>query len=329
MSFAKSTPLHAHTFIAGRRIVPVQRAVIFSRFMKRRITKFLLTLVLSLCAQGLFAAPTVSNVTFAQRTDGSKLVDVFYDLADTVADATSSIALGVSSDNGVIYAVPINSVTGAVGDGIVPGTGKRIVWDAGQDFVGGGSSNVKVRVTALLDGAGGTFAPIPAGTYQIGNAMATDTSILGSPLTSVTLSEYHLSVNHTTEAQWDVVRTWGLSNGYTDLPERLGKASNHPVQTVSWYAVVKWANAASGYGLKDMAGNVAQWCWDWYGTYSGGSDPKGAATGSNRVLRGGEWYYEASIVRCAQRSMLGACRTCVRVLKSTLQNARDPVFIQI
>jgi formylglycine-generating enzyme required for sulfatase activity len=60
--------------------------------------------------------------------------------------------------------------------------------------------------------------------------------------------------------------------------------------------------AANGYGLCDMAGNLFEWCWDWHGpAYTTGSDPHGPATGSYRVMRGGDWIYHADYARCANR----------------------------
>ena len=59
----------------------------------------------------------------------------------------------------------------------------------------------------------------------------------------------------------------------------------------------------NGYGLYDRVGNVTEWCWDWYGTpYTSGSDPRGPASGSNRVERGGSWAGDASRQRCALRN---------------------------
>ncbi len=66
--------------------------------------------------------------------------------------------------------------------------------------------------------------------------------------------------------------------------------------------------AANGYGLYNMAGNVREWCNDWwendYYDHSPTNNPTGPISGSYRVLRGGLWGCDASGSRVAIRYLL-------------------------
>lgn len=110
-----------------------------------------------------------------------------------------------------------------------------------------------------------------------------------------------------TEAEWEYAcRGWtstrfsfGDDPAYTDLRNHGWYSDNSDLRTHS-----VGQKLPNRWGLYDMHGNVFEWCQDWWGSrYSGGTaiDPGGAASGSGRVMRGGDWYRKASVCRSAER----------------------------
>ncbi len=91
--------------------------------------------------------PAITNVRASQR-EGTKLVDIYYDAADADGDLLK-VRIEISDNDGAKYSVPAFSLTGDIGEGIAPGTGKHIVWDAGTDWDGEYSDQMRVKVFAI------------------------------------------------------------------------------------------------------------------------------------------------------------------------------------
>mgnify|MGYP003817993651 FL=1 len=109
----------------------------------------IILLVLSVAAHGQALLPVVSNVSASQRTDGSKIVDIYYDL--TAGDpASSTVALVVSDNNGSSFdLVPDPAfLSGDVGEGVSPGTARHIQWSAGEEGQGYSGYDFVFRVIA-------------------------------------------------------------------------------------------------------------------------------------------------------------------------------------
>jgi sulfatase modifying factor 1 len=108
------------------------------------------------------------------------------------------------------------------------------------------------------------------------------------------------------EAEWEYAARGGLVGKKYSWSDQLRPEGKYPANW--WQGVFPQKNTAedsyigrapvgefapNGYGLYDMAGNVWEWCADWfdesYYRQSPASNPSGPASGAERVIRGGSW----------------------------------------
>jgi formylglycine-generating enzyme required for sulfatase activity len=131
-------------------------------------------------------------------------------------------------------------------------------------------------------------------------------------LSAMTGREYRLP----TEAEWEYAARAGTTApfafGATITPEVVMYDGNYPYANAAkgpnrlFTSPVGNLGLANSFGLYDLHGNVWEWCSDWYGNYASGSqtNPTGATSGQNRVLRGGSWSRNGSHCRSAVRYQL-------------------------
>jgi len=106
-----------------------------------------------------------------------------------------------------------------------------------------------------------------------------------------------------TEAEWEYAARGGVQS------KDYKYSGSNVADEVAWYGAdetrpvgIKIANEL---GIHDMSGNVYEWVNDWFDLgYSADSqtDPEGPSSGTNRVLRGGQWNGNAKNVRSTMRN---------------------------
>jgi formylglycine-generating enzyme required for sulfatase activity len=87
------------------------------------------------------------------------------------------------------------------------------------------------------------MALVPAGSFTMGDTF-TEGAAAERPTHKVYVSGFYMDRYEVTKALWDTVKTWADTNGYA-LANGAGKAADHPVQSISWYNMVRWCNARS------------------------------------------------------------------------------------
>jgi formylglycine-generating enzyme required for sulfatase activity len=108
-----------------------------------------------------------------------------------------------------------------------------------------------------------------------------------------------------TEAEWEYACRGGTNTAFSfgDDEADLGEYAWFGGNADAFNAHRVAQKLPNPFGLHDMHGNVWEWCSDWKGDYPSTPlrDPRGPSSGSFRVLRGGSWLNEPSLVRCARR----------------------------
>jgi formylglycine-generating enzyme required for sulfatase activity len=182
------------------------------------------------------------NLRVVQRLNVGQ-VNLTYDLVNS-NNAAMVVVVQVSTNGGATYDLPASSFTGDIGP-VNIGSNKTVVWNMLADWPNQFSTNIWFRLIATdTSGFPTNMAFIPAGAFQMGDNYA-EGGTEERPVHQVYVSAFLMDKFEVTKLLWDDVKSWALTNGYQFDNAGAGVATNHPVQTVSWYDAVKWCNARS------------------------------------------------------------------------------------
>jgi formylglycine-generating enzyme required for sulfatase activity len=248
----------------------------------------------------------------AAQLPGTPLVDVWYKL-HTVGGDPVTVSLFLSTDGGTSYPFLCQAVSGDVGAGVLPGTSRHIVWNAGTDFPGFSSATCRLGVTADDAANLDDFVYVGPGTFIMGSPTTEPGRSTSETQHQVTLTHgIYVQTTEVTNQQYMEMAQWAYDHGYvtatsaylrdnldgsTAVLKTLGTGSleisfsagvfscinpDHPVKYVTWYGSVAYCDWLSlQQGLPRAYGHSTWQC--------NGGNPYTAA--GHRLPTEAEWEY--------------------------------------
>lgn len=225
-------------------------------------------LLLSFVSGLLYAnsAPTVTQVTASQRTDGSGVVDISFKLTDSDNDRCS-VSFLISTDGGTTWDVtPSSSALSSTN--LYPGN-RTITWNSKLDVPGIYWPYCRVKVTA---DDGKDMVYIPGGTFQMGDSV--DRSAASLPVHTVTLSPFYIAKYEITNQQYcdflNSAKSQKLITVTSNVVYRAGSGASYPYCNTyqsSTYSQINWNG--SMFSVRTKSGRSMDddpmVCVSWYG----------------------------------------------------------------
>ena len=228
-----------------------------------------LSIIILSCGLVYSQTASISNVDAVQRTDGSKIVDVYYDLAEDTLFTYFQVELEVSFDDGANFQIS-EFISGDAGNGVLAGVDNHMEWNLGAEYGGTYSNQTKVKViaTGKFIEVPFEFVVVPSGdfTYGYGDEnrnIPYDYEIMKYEVTSAEYAaflidanangnvwvngnevrgfyggdNYHGPGDYRFLAMWDSRISW---NGTTFIVEE--GYGIHPVTGVTWFGAWKFSD---------------------------------------------------------------------------------------